>query len=128
LKLFIFFFQKIKCENVILCVLNVSIKIFKHIKNTKNKHIWESEKLPDLDLSSCRSWWSLSVRPWIVSTKLCDFGSGVKHCKFTILFIFGMDPFECTWIYDKSNQKSIIKIELSGERKRKRKSARKNIN
>lgn len=51
------------------------------------------ENLPDFDLSSCLSWWSLSVRPWIVSTKLCAFGSGVSDCKFTILLIFGIDPF-----------------------------------
>jgi hypothetical protein len=52
------------------------------------------KKLPDLDLSSCLScWWSLSVRPWSVSTKLCAFGSGVSDCKFTILLIFGIDPF-----------------------------------
>jgi hypothetical protein len=50
--------------------------------------------LPDFDLlSSCPkwlSWWSLSC---IVSTKLCDLGSGVKHgMAFTILFMFGIDP------------------------------------
>lgn len=28
----------------------------------------------------------------MVSTKLCDLGSGVKHGKFTILFMFGIDP------------------------------------
>jgi hypothetical protein len=50
--------------------------------------------LPDFDLlSSCPkwlSWWSLSC---IVSTKLCDLGSGVKQgMAFTILFMFGIDP------------------------------------
>lgn len=29
----------------------------------------------------------------MVSTKLCDLGSGVKHGKFTILFMFGIDPW-----------------------------------
>lgn len=94
--------------------------------------------LPDFDLSSCLSWWSLSVRPWRVSTKLWVFVSGVKHCKFTILFMFGIDPlvfiYKCGFRYavcthddDDDHDGDVFKMwiqKCNGKKRREEKSAR----